>query len=245
MIEFFKIVLYEPFLNVLVFFYNIIPGHDLGLAIIFLTLFIKLILFPLSRKSIKAQKSLKEIQPQMEEIKKKYADQKEKQAQAMMNLYKENKISPFSSCLPMLIQLPILIAVYQVFRVGLTDNNLPVYSFISNPGTLDVMAFGFLNLAKASPVLAVITGILQYFQMKILDPNNKSKEMVNKIDQKAPGKPGNMMSMMSKQMRFMMPALTVFIGLTLPSGLMLYWLVSLFFTIIEQKIVKKKEIQKA
>lgn len=245
MIEFFKIVLYEPFLNVLVFFYNIIPGHDLGLAIIFLTLFIKLILFPLSRKSIKAQKSLKEIQPQMEEIKKKYADQKEKQAQAMMNLYKENKISPFSSCLPMLIQLPILIAVYQVFRVGLTDNNLPVYSFISNPGTLDVMAFGFLNLAKASPVLAVITGILQYFQMKILDSNNKSKEIVNKIDQKAPGKPGGMMSMMSKQMRFMMPALTVFIGFTLPSGLMLYWLVSTFFTIIEQKIVKKKEIQKA
>lgn len=245
MIEFFKVVLYEPFLNVLVFFYNIIPGHDLGLAIIFLTLFIKLILFPLSRKSIRAQKSLKEIQPQMEEIKKKYADQKEKQAQAMMNLYKENKISPFSSCLPMLIQLPILIAVYQVFRVGLTDNNLPVYSFISNPGTLDVMAFGFLNLAKASPVLAVITGILQYFQMKILDPNSKSKEVVKKIDQKTPEKGGNMMSMMGKQMRFMMPALTVFIGFTLPSGLMLYWLVSLLFTIIEQEIVKKKKIQKA
>ena len=92
MIEFFKIILYEPLLNLLVVFYNLIPGHDLGIAIIILTLVLKLLLFPLSRQSIKSQKGLKELQPKLEELKKKYVNQKDKQAQAMMSLYKENKV---------------------------------------------------------------------------------------------------------------------------------------------------------
>jgi len=233
MIGFFKIILYEPLLNLLVVFYNLIPGHDLGIAIIFLTLVLKLLLFPLSRQSIKSQKSLKELQPKIEELKKKYANQKDKQAQAMMNLYKENKVNPFSSCLPLLIQFPVLISVYQVFRVGLTSASLPIYSFIFNPGTLNVMAFGVLNLASPSPILAIITGILQYVQMKAFTAKQPSKELVKKDGTKNE----NMMASMSKQMKFMMPALTVFIGMTLPSGLMLYWLASLLFTILEQKLV--------
>lgn len=237
MIEFFKIILYQPLLNLLIVFYNLIPGHDLGMAIIFLTLVVKLILFPLSRQSIKAQKSLKDLQPKIEEIKKKYANQKDKQAQAMMAVYKENKINPFSSCLPLLIQLPILIAVFQVFRVGLTDVSLPVYSFIHNPGGLNIMAFGILNLAKPNYILAFVTGILQYLQMKVLADNQPVKEMIKQKE----AKDENMMSLMNKQMKFMMPALTFFIGLTLPSGLMLYWLISVFGTIFEQKIVFKKK----
>ena len=233
MIEFFKIILYQPLLNLLVVFYNIIPGHDLGLAIILLTLVIKLILFPLSRQSIKAQKSLKDLQPKLDAIKKKYANQKEKQAQVMMSFYKENKVNPFSSCLPLLIQLPILIAVFQVFRVGLTDNALPIYSFIHNPGTLGIMAFGILNLAKPSPILAVITGVLQYLQMKVFT----TQQPPETIAKKSGAKDESMMTAMNKQMKFMMPLLTVFIGITLPSGLMLYWLGSLLFTIVEQKIV--------
>lgn len=233
MIEFFKIILYEPLLNLLVLFYNLIPGHDLGLAIIVLTLVLKLLLFPLSRQSIKSQKALKELQPKLEELKKKYANQKDKQAQAMMSLYKENKVNPFSSCLPLLIQLPILIAVFQVFRVGLSDNSLPIYSFIHNPGTLNIMAFGLLDLAKASPILALVTGILQYVQMKAFTTEQPDK----KVFKQSGAKDENMMATMNKQMKFMMPALTVFIGMTLPSGLMLYWLASLLFTILEQKLV--------
>jgi len=233
MIEFFKIILYEPLLNLLVVFYNLIPGHDLGLAIIMLTLVLKLLLFPLSRQSIKSQKALKEIQPKLEELKKKYANQKDKQAQAMMNLYKENKVNPFSSCLPLLIQLPILIAVFQVFRVGLSTSSLPIYSFIHNPGALNIMAFGILDLAKASPILALVTGVLQYIQMKAFTTVQPDKKLVEKNG----AKDENMMATMNKQMKFMMPALTVFIGITLPSGLMLYWLASLLFTILEQKLV--------
>lgn len=237
MLEFFKVILYQPLLNLLVVFYNITPGHDLGLAIIFLTLIVKLLLFPLSRQSIKSQKSLKDLQPKIEEVKKKYAGQKEKQAKAMMNLYKENKVNPFSSCLPLLIQFPILIAVYQVFRVGMTSASLPVYSFIHNPGTLNIMAFGILNLAKSNYVLAIITGIFQYLQMKILTDNQPAKQLVKQKE----AKDENMMTTMNKQMKFMMPALTVFIGLTLPSGLMLYWLINVLGTIVEQQIVFKKK----
>ncbi len=233
MIEFFKIILYQPLFNLLIVFYNLIPGHDLGLAIIGLTLVIKLLLFPLSRQSIKSQKSLRDLQPKLDEIKKKYANQKEKQAQVMMNFYKEHKVNPFSSCLPLLIQLPILIAVFQVFRVGLTDSVLPVYSFVHNPGVLNVLAFGVLNLAKPSVFLALVTGVLQYFQMKVFS----IQQPPGKIVKKGGAKDENMMAVMNKQMKFMMPLLTIFIGVTLPSGLMLYWLGSLLFTIVEQKFV--------
>ena len=240
MIEFFKIILYIPLLNLLVVFYNIVPGHDLAIAIILLTIVIKLLLFPLSRQGIKAQKSLQKLQPKINEIKEKYKDNKEKQTQAIMNFYKENKVNPFSSCLPLLIQLPILIAVFRVFRVGLTDAALPIYSFIFNPGSLNILGFGgILNLAEPSIYLALITAVSQYFQTKMLPTHTPAKKFSKK-----PGvKDENMMSVMNKQMKFMMPLFTLFIGMTLPSGLMLYWFVSLLLSIGEQKIILKQTKQ--
>jgi len=237
MIEFFKVILYEPFLNLLVFFYNIIPGHDLGISIIFLTLSIKLLLLPLSMKAVKGQKELKELQPKLDEIKKKYAKDKEKQTKAIMNLYKENKVNPFSSCLPLLIQLPILIAVFQVFRTGLTAVDLPVYSFIHNPGVLNTMGFGFLALGVPNIFLAVITGIAQYIQASMLSGTNLPKS----VDKKEGAKDEGMMTTMNKQMKFMMPVMTIVIGSTLPSGLMIYWLIGIVFTILEQKIIFKRK----
>ena len=237
MIEFFKVILYEPFLNLLVFFYNIIPGHDLGISIIFLTLSIKLLLLPLSMKAVKGQKELKELQPKLDEIKKKYAKDKEKQTKAIMNLYKENKVNPFSSCLPLLIQLPILIAVFQVFRTGLTAVDLPVYSFIHNPGVLNTMGFGFLALGVPNIFLAVITGIAQYIQASMLSGTNLPKS----VGKKEGAKDESMMTTMNKQMKFMMPVMTIVIGSTLPSGLMIYWLIGIVFTILEQKIIFKRK----
>ena len=237
MIEFFKVILYEPFLNLLVFFYNIIPGHDLGISIIFLTLSIKLLLLPLSMKAVKGQKELKELQPKLDEIKKKYAKDKEKQTKAIMNLYKENKVNPFSSCLPLLIQLPILIAVFQVFRTGLTTVDLPVYSFIYNPGVLNTMGFGFLVLSTPNILLAIITGIAQYIQASMLSSTNLPKS----VGKKEGAKDESMMTTMNKQMKFMMPVMTIVIGSTLPSGLMIYWLIGIVFTILEQKIIFKRK----
>src|SRR3989338_4726116 len=159
MIQLFNTILYQPLLNLLVFFYNVIPGSDMGVAIILLTVVIKLILYPLSAQSIKGQKALQQLQPKIEEMKKKYKDDRERQAKELMQLYKNEHVNPLSSCLPLLIQLPILIAVYQVFITGLKNGSLDLlYPFIKNPGQLNAVAFGFLDLSQPNIVLALMAG---------------------------------------------------------------------------------------
>ena len=145
MIQLFNTLLYQPIFNLLVFIYNIIPGHDIGVAIILLTVIIKLALYPFSLQSIKAQKSMRDLQPKIDELKKKLKGQKDVLAREMMQLYKREKINPMSSCLPLLIQFPFLIAVYRVFRAGLGEGSLDMlYSFIDNPGTLNQLLLAFL-----------------------------------------------------------------------------------------------------
>ncbi|MDD5071675.1 MAG: YidC/Oxa1 family membrane protein insertase [Patescibacteria group bacterium] len=232
----FQVVFYQPILNLLIFLYNIVPGNDLGLAIILLTVIIKLVLLPLSKQSIKSQKSLQDLQPKIDEIKKKYADKKEEQGRAMLELYKENKVNPFSSCLPLLIQLPFLWAVFRVFRDGLAGDSLNlVYSFIGRPESINNLSLGFIDLAKPNVYLAVLAGLAQFWQAKMM------------ITKKPPVKNGgardeNMMATMNKQMLYFMPIFTVFIGLTFPGGLTLYWFVTTLFSGLQQLyIFKKKE----
>jgi len=113
LIQFFNIVLYQPLLNGLILLYTYLPGHDLGIAVIVLTLIMKLILHPSSLHAIRSQKALSTLQPKVKEIQRKYKDDKQAGARATMELYKKEKISPFSGCLPLLKQLPNLIAIYQ------------------------------------------------------------------------------------------------------------------------------------
>ena len=215
MAHLFNVILYQPILNLLVFIYNIIPGHDIGLAIIVLTIIIRLALYPLTNKSIKSQKDLQTIQPKLKALQEKYKNDKTKLASATMNLYRENKVSPFSSCLPLLIQFPILIAVYQVLRTGLVSKQLQLYSFVANPGFLNPISLGFLNLSKPNLVLALITGLAQYWQAQTL-----SQQQPPATVRKSKGaKDENMMAVMNKQMKYMMPIFTVLIGISLPSGL--------------------------
>ncbi len=231
----FKVVFYQPIFNLLVFLYNIVPGHDLGVAIILLTVLIKLILYPLSQQSIKSQKDLQELQPKIDELKKKYADNKQEMGRAMMELYKENKVNPFSSCLPLLIQLPFLWAVFRVFRDGLKSNSLNlVYPFVGRPEHLNGFSLGFLDLSKPNLVLAILAGIAQFWQAKML--------MTRKPAIKSPGaEDENMLAAMNKQMLYFMPVLTVIIGLTLPGGLTLYWFVVTLLTALQQLYIFRKK----
>lgn len=221
----FNTVFYQPIFNLLVYIYNLIPGHDLGVAIIILTLIIRLVLYIPSKKSIKAQKNLATIQPEVDRLKEKYKNDKEKMGPELMALYKEKKINPFSSCLPMLIQLPFLFAIYRVFYNGLTKSDAmnSLYSFISNPGTLEPVAFGFLNLAVPSIWLALLAGLAQFWQSKMLTAK-KSKG-------------GGMASAMGSQMMYIMPVITVFIGSRFPAGLTFYWLLTTLFSVGQQYIV--------
>lgn len=232
----FEVVFYQPILNLLVFLYNTISFHDLGLAIIFLTIAIKGILWPLSQKSIKAQKSLQDLQPKINAVKEQYKDNKQEQGQAMIKLYKDNKINPFSSCLPLLIQLPFLLAVFRVFRDGLNNKLDLVYPFIERPEVINTMAFGFLDLSKPNIYLAILAGLAQFWQAKMM--------MTKRAAIKTEGaKDEDMAAIMNKQMLYFMPALTVFIGWTLPGGLTMYWFIVTLLTAVQQLIVFKKHNQ--
>ncbi|MBI2459513.1 MAG: membrane protein insertase YidC [Parcubacteria group bacterium] len=237
MLEIFNLVFYRPILNLLVFLYNIVPGHDIGLAIIIMTVAIKLILLPLSKQSIKSQKALQGLQPKIAELKKKYVNNKEEQGRAIMQLYKQEKVNPFSSCLPLLVQLPFLWAVFMVFKAGLSGQSLNlVYHFIYRPEFINTMSLGFINLAKPNAVLAVLAGLAQFWQAKMLT--------VKRPEIKTSGaKDEDMLAIMNKQMLYLMPALTVFIGLSFPGGLALYWLVTTLLTALQQLYLFRRKEQ--
>jgi YidC/Oxa1 family membrane protein insertase len=236
MIHLFTIIFYQPILNLLVWLYNIVPGHDIGIAIILLTIIVKIILLPLSKKMIESQKALQDLQPKIEEIKKQFPA-KEEQGKAMIKLYQENKINPLSSCLPLLIQLPFLIAVYQVFRTGLMKGSLDlVYPFIYRPEAIQAVSLGFLDLSKPNWVLAILAGLAQFWQAKMM--------ITKKPPAAVAGQKGaldeSMVAMMNKQMLYFMPAFTVFIGLSLPGGLTLYWFVVTILTALQQVFIFNK-----
>lgn len=234
LISAFNTILYQPLFNALVFLYQYIPGRDFGIAVISLTLIIRVIFYPLMAKSIKSQKVMSEIQPKVQEIQKKYKDDKEKQAKETMALYKKEKVNPLGGCLPILIQLPILIALYRVFWKGLQPETMDfLYSFVPNPGTIDPTFLGIINLAEASILLAIIAGISQFFQTKTLMP--KTKQPVSQGGQMA-----QFSGMMQKQMLYFFPILTVFILWRLPSAIGIYWIVTALFTVLQQHLVMRK-----
>jgi len=234
LINFFYIILYQPLFNGLVFLYNYVPGHDFGIAIILLTVIIRIILYPVSVKAINSQRGLQKLQPKMQEIQNKYKNDKEKQAKEILDLYKKEKINPFSGLLLALIQVPILIALYQVFWSGLNPKELAVlYSFVLNPGQINPLFLHIINLAKPNMVFAILAGVTQYFQTKMLLPQN-STSAVGK------NKSADMSQAMQKQMVYFMPVFTVMILFNLPSALGLYWTISGLFSIIQQYLIFKK-----
>lgn len=229
----FNEILYRPIFNGLVLLYDIIPGHDLGIAIIILTVLIRFLLYPLSRKTIQSQKAMAKLQPEINEIRKKYKN-KEEQAKAMMDLYKKYKINPMSGCLPILIQFPILIALYRVFFTGLDPQKLDgLYSFITRPDSLNTMFIGVIDLSQRSIILAVLAGFFMFVQSKML------------MSQKTTGQEGgfkigglDFSSLISQQMTYFMPLITIFIAWSLPAALPLYWIIVTLFGIIQQYLTK-------
>ena len=203
-------ILTKPILDLLMFLSGIVPGHDLGIVIIILTVIVRLILYPLSRQSIRAQSKVALYKDKLEEIKKKYKT-KEEQSRETMNFYKENKINPFSGCLPMVVQLFILIALYQVFIGILKSPNSSInYTFL-----------GFLDLSQKNVVLAVLAGVSQIFASILAMKRTASVSQPGASDKSAA-----MQKALSRQMTYILPVFTVFIALNLPAGLGLYWVVS-------------------
>ncbi len=234
----FNLILYQPLFNALVFLYAFLPGHDFGIAIIVLTAAIRLVLYPLMAQSIRSQKILNELQPKIQEIQKQYQNDKQKLAKATMELYQKEKFNPFGGCLPLLIQLPILIALYQVFWKGFQAEQLKfLYSFVPNIGAIDPMFLGLINLTQPNIVFAILAGVLQFVQSKMMMPQMKKQQQKN--DQMA-----QFSGAMQKQMIYLLPLFTVFILWKLPSAVGLYWLVTTLFSIVQQYLIYRKPVVK-
>ncbi len=227
----FNEIFYRPILNGLIFLYDIIPGRDLGIAIIVLTVIIRLILWPLTAKGLKNQKALARIQPDIAEIKKKYKD-REAQAKALMALYTANEISPLGGLLPVIIQIPVIIALWRVFMRSANLDFGALYHFVAMPPGIHPFLLGAVDLSARSGILALLSGILQYFQAKMIIPKEEKKSAAPDFSR-----------IMSKQMLYFMPIFSVVIFWSLLAALPLYWTVVTIMTIIQQYLAEKKFIK--
>lgn len=220
-------LLFRPIYNLTIALYDLL-WSDLGIAIVALTLLVRIALWPLTAKTLHSQKAMQDIQPKLKKIQEEFKDDKEKQAKEMMELYKREKVSPFSSCLPLLLQLPLFIALYQALTAGLDSENLKMlYSFVGNPGEVSTLGFGFLDLSVRSIPLAVLAAGVQYVQAKMMSTARAAVKTEGSKDE-------DTMAIMNKQMLYFMPALTLFIGISLPAGLTLYWLLTNVMMVVQQ-----------
>jgi YidC/Oxa1 family membrane protein insertase len=222
-------ILFRPLFNALVWFYNVLPWQDLGLAIAILTIAIRVILTPFLWKGQSAQRKMAELQPEIKKIQEELKHDREKQGRALMEFYAKHRVSPFSGCLMILIQLPILIALFQVFQKGFDPSELRLlYSFVANPGSLHPVSFGLIDLSKGNIFLGVIAAVTQYFQIKMSAPKSQAVAKAN-----------DFASIMQKQSLYIFPALILVWSYTLPSALTLYWTVLNVFAILQEILLKR------
>jgi len=221
-------VFIQPIYNLLILSYW--PFKDLGAAIIIVTIIFRLILYPLFKKQLHTQRELNALQHEINKIKEKYKRDPQKVQLETLKLYQERGVAPWSGCLPMLLQLPIFIALYQVFRVYLsTEKFALLYSFVPHPTNLSVISFGFLHLDKPDfYVLPWLVGLTQYFLTKMMTPQPKS-------DPKKPDL-SSQMAQANKMMLYFMPGFFVLISFSLPSAIVLYFLISNLFSIVQNYI---------
>jgi len=200
--------IYLPIYNLLAFFVDIIPGGDLGIAVIAVTLAVRIIFLPISLSAARTQEAMKEIQPQLKEIKEKYKKEPQEQAKAMMALYKENNVKPFSSMLLMFIQIPILFGLFFVTKDAALYSIDPalLFSFIPAPEVLSAFFLGTFPVATSSLVLAIFAGITQYAYAHYAIPMPPKKPSSESSVQDEFGRA------MALQMRYVFPFMMMFIG---------------------------------
>lgn len=235
--QIFNLILYQPLFNLLILLYQWLPVHDFGIAIIVLTLFVRLILYPSTNQALRSQRVLSRLQPKIQEIQKKYKQDLAKQSQAILQLYRNEKINPLSGISPLLFQFPVLIAlfwVFQSFKDGLDPNELSLlYGFVSLPAINSPMFLGLLNLANPSFFLAILAGFSQYLQQKMF--LSSTPNLVSQNPQ------GQFSRLLQKQMTYFFPIFTFFILLQLPAALSLYWLSTTLFSIFQQHLIFNKK----
>lgn len=230
--------IYQPLYNILIALYNVVPGKDFGISIILITILLRTFLIPLYKKQIESQLKMQILQPKIKALQEKTKGDKERQTRELMELYKEHQTNPFSGCLPIIIQIIFFIAIYRVlFNIsasGLSADASQLYSFVSNPGKINQFFISLIDLTKPSVIIAALAAVAQYFQTKMLMANQPV------ATPREDGQP-DFTQIMNKQMLYLGPFLTLFIGIKFAAGLSLYWLTGTLFMLIQQIIMEKKK----
>lgn len=231
--EFLNAIAYYPFINLLIFFTWLIPGHNAAWGIILLTLLVRFILLIPSRKATEAQRKMNALNPLIEELKKKHAGDQQGLAKAQMQLYKDNNINPLGSCLPSLIQLPFLWILYKAILHGFDVSSPYLYSWLPTPDFINTSLFG-IDLLKPDRffVLPILAAALQFVSMYMMLPPKAKGD-----SQEA------QMANMQRNMLFIFPFMTLFITLKLPAGAALYWVVTTLFSIVQQYFVLRERLK--
>ncbi|MFC1625285.1 YidC/Oxa1 family membrane protein insertase [Patescibacteria group bacterium] len=232
--DIFHIIFYQPLHNILVFLTGILPFHDLGLAIIILTVAVRFIIFPFSHKSVVTQRKIKEIEPEISKIKEKLKDNRQEQTKQIMDLYRKHGISPFSGFLMLLIQFPIFIALFILLKKGVDLDGDVLYSFVKLPEKINTIFLGFIDLSKSKYLLSILAGLSQFFQIRLAMPKTKKPQTKDHSFK------GELQRSMSLQMKYIMPVIIFFIAQRFSSGLALYWTISNVFAILHEIVVAKK-----
>jgi len=216
--------IYQPILSLTLGVYNVLGAQDLGVAILGVTILIRLLLLPLSLKAQRSQKQMAEVAPLIEQIKEKYPGDSEAQSRELMKLYQERGINPLAGCLPLIIQLPILIGLYQVFlgivKPGAVD---AAYAFVRPAHEISNIAFGFLDIAQPSIALAIAAGVAQFLQLKFTPTSTQGKQA----------------QVITQQLTYTLPFIIIAVSWSLPSGLALYWITTSLFSLAEQLYLRR------
>ena len=242
MVSFFHTVLYTPIYNLLMFFTDILPGQDIGLAVIAVTLIVKIIIMPLSFAALRTQRAIKAIEPEMKEIREKLKDDKETQAKEMFALYKKYGVNPFAGLLTLIIQLPIVISLYWVFNTKelLTVDMSLLYSFVPAPLAISPLFLGVFAVTGASITLALLAGLTQLVYGWYAIP----------VPEKSTKKPGTDMQAdfgrsLAIQMRFMLPVFIAVAAYFTSVAIALYFITSNLVGILQEYVVRRKKIEPA
>ncbi len=237
----FSTYIVHPLFNLLTFIYAVIPGHDFGVAIIIFTVLVRAAMWPLLAKQLHSQRAMQQLAPEIARVRKEADGDKQKESQLLMELYKEKEINPFASLVPLLIQIPIFLALFAVLKDIIKTGEIArlSYSFVRSQSTIkDLIAaggafhptlLGLINLAKPSAILAVLAGAAQYVQTKQLLPKKTE--------------PGDTQAQTMAGMTVLFPFLTAGIGLTLPAALSLYWVSASVVAIIQQWMLLRRDVE--
>jgi YidC/Oxa1 family membrane protein insertase len=223
---------FDPLYNILALLFNLLPFADAGIVIVLLTVLVRVIIYPLSRKAVLTQVKMSEIAPDLALIKEKYKDKSEEQARQTLALYKEKGVNPFSGILVIIIQIPIIFALYQIFLHFPEVKSSILYSFVSVPVGINTTFLGFLDVTAKSIPLALLAALSTFFQFQV-SAKGQTQPKGNSFGD-------NLTRSMQTQMKYFFPIIVFFISYSISGAIALYWLTTNLFSIGQELFVRRK-----